>query len=81
MSKHDTVNGTIGRDADIIDNSVDWIAKEFEAGDQGDIDLAACELSTKRRGTIQRDGTGPVVDERTRIEVFYATESRSFQGE
>ena len=81
MSKHDTVNGTIGRDADIIDNSVDWIAKEFEAGCERDVDLAACELCAKRRGIIEGDGTGPVVDERTRIKVFYATKPRSFQSQ
>ena len=53
-NKH-AVDRTRRGNGDTIHDSIDRVAQELEARDEGHIELAVRELITKRRGMIERD--------------------------
>lgn len=76
MRDDNAVNGTIGCDGNVVDDSIGRIAQEFETGDECDVELAAGEALTKRGGMVESDRARPAGNERARVEIFHATDAR-----
>ena len=74
-NKH-TVNGAGRTNRDMVDDSIDRVAQEFEARDERHIELAVRELITKRRGMIERDWSVPSMDQRSSVKIFNAANSQ-----
>jgi hypothetical protein len=80
MRDDDAVNRAVGGNGNTIDNAIKWVAQKFEAGDEGDVEIATGELGTERRRMIECDRAGPPTNERTGVEVFYAAEACRLQS-
>ena len=75
--RHDNaVNHSIGRNRNGVDNRVNRITQKFETGDERYIQFAGREFAGERRGMIEIYRSAPVVNERTRVEIFNAAESQ-----
>src|ERR1051326_2475410 len=59
------VNRSIRSNGDFVDDPVNWIAKEFKAGHQRDIELASCELTTEHGRLVEHDRPGPAIDRKS----------------
>jgi len=81
MRNDNAVNRSGGGNGNVIDDSVNWIAQKFEAGDERNIEIAARELRAKRSRMIERDLTRPAADERAGVKIFDAPDAWGFQGD
>ena len=75
MCNNNAVNRSGGGNGNVIDDSVNWIAQKFEAGDERDIEIAARKSRAKRSRMIERDLTRPAADERAGVKIFDATDA------
>ena len=66
---------SVGRNRNAVDQGVNRIAEKLEAGNERDVEPAGGEFLAKRAGVIEDDFARPAVDERTRVEIFNATDS------
>ncbi len=77
----DAVNRPVGGYRNAVNDPVNWIAQKLKTRDQRNIQIAAGELSAKRRGMIENDLPFPTFNERTRVEVFNAADSKRIQAQ
>ena len=80
MRNDNAVNRSGGGNGNVIDDSVNWIAQEFEAGNERDVKIAARELGAKRSRMIKRDLARPAVDERAGVKIFDATDPQQLMN-
>src|SRR4051794_33227173 len=76
MNQEDALHCTVASDRHIIDNRVDRIFQELEAGDEGNIETSGRELPAKRARVIKLDRPIPAEDQRSRVEVFDAADAQ-----
>ena len=75
MRDDDTVNLTPGGNRDAVDDPVNRTTQKFETGNEGNVEIAAIEFSTKRCRMIKINGApSPTVNQGTSVEIFNATD-------
>jgi hypothetical protein len=68
------VDWPVRADRDAIDQGVNGVPQKFETGDERDVEGASRKFVTKNAGMIEHNFARPAVDERTRVEIFDATD-------
>ena len=76
MSDNYAVNRPGRSDGDTIDDPIDRVAQKFKTGNEGEVQLAARQLRTKRGRMIENDFPFPAVNQRSGIEIFDTTDAK-----
>ena len=79
MRNDDAVNGTVGRNGNIIDDPVNRVAQKFDTGDESDIELTLRKAFAKHRWMIEMHLTRPPTNEWAGVEIFDAADAERFQ--
>jgi hypothetical protein len=74
VRNEDAVNGTAGGDRNAVDQGVNGVSQKFETGNQRYVELSRGELLAQDARMVEYDFPGPPVNERTRVEIFNATD-------
>src|SRR4051794_19189788 len=74
MSQEDALDRAVTSDGNIIDNRVDRVLEELEAGDEGHVEVAGRQLVAKHAGMIKFDWPVPAEDQWTCVEIFDAAD-------
>jgi hypothetical protein len=76
MRNDNTVNLAPGRNRDSVDDSVNRTTQKFETGNEGNVEIAAIEFSTKRCRMIKINGAPPPsVNQGASVEIFNAADA------
>ncbi len=81
MCDDDTVNWSVGRNRDVINDSINGVPQKLETGNKRDIEVTVCQSFAQSRRVIGLEVIWPAVNERTRVKIFYATDAERFQRE
>jgi hypothetical protein len=81
MCDDDAINWSIGRNGNVINDSVNGVPQKLETGNKRDIQVAVCQSFAQSGRVIGLNVIWPAANERTRVEIFYATDAERFQRE
>jgi hypothetical protein len=81
MCDDDAVNWSVGRNGNAINDSINGVPQKLETGNKRDIEVTVRQSFAQTRRVIEVDVTWPAANERTRVEIFYATDAERFQFE
>src|SRR4051812_24497602 len=76
MRDEHAVNGAVRSDRGLINDPVNGISQKFETGNQRNIQFATRKLSAKRGWMIKRDLARPAMNQRPRIEISNAADTK-----
>ena len=62
-----TVNRAVGRNRNVLNDSVNWVAQKLETGNERDIKLAFCESVTQSGRMVELNIARPAAYERASI--------------
>ena len=79
MRDENAVNRPVGGNGNIVNDPVNRIAKEFETGNECNIEITARQLSAQRCRMIKHNFTRPAENEWARVEIFDAADAERFQ--
>ena len=79
MRDYHTVNLAVGRNGNVVNDSIDRIAQKFEAGNKCDVELAFGESLTQSGRMVELNIARPTANERTSVEILNATDADGFQ--
>jgi hypothetical protein len=72
---HDAVNWSVGRNRNVINDSINGVPQKLETGNKRDIEVTVRQSLAQSRRVIELNVIWPAADERTRVEIFYATDA------
>jgi hypothetical protein len=78
---NDTVNRSVRGNGNIVNDPVNRITQNFEAGDKRNIEFAGGKFIAERRRMVEVHVAFPAVDERAGVEIFYATDAERLQSQ
>lgn len=79
VRNHNAVNWSVRRNGNAVNDSVNRVAQKLKTGDKGDAEFAVREALTQRRWMVELNAARPTTNERTRVQVLYATDAEGFQ--
>src|ERR1700674_5259640 len=74
MRENDAVHRPMRRSANAIDKGVNGVAQKFETRDERDLQRAARQFVAQLAGMIEDNFAFPSLNERTGVEILYATD-------
>jgi hypothetical protein len=71
----DAVNWSVGRNRNVINDSINGVPQKLETGNESDIEVTVRQSFAQSRWVIGLDVIWPAANEGTRVEIFYATDA------
>jgi hypothetical protein len=77
----DAVDWAVGRNGNVINDSINGVPQKLETGNECDIEVTVRQPFAQSRWVIGLDVIWPAANKRVRVEIFYATDAERFQCE